>query len=110
MIRAWKDSGRFCLLGHESNLPRRIREFIGECHLYLSGLFKSAVIYPTTQPSPIRDTEKSIVETKTKRKLLEMDSAIAYQLESLGLIEFRENRATISCNPHSASSDMSKYT
>ncbi|MFM7439081.1 MAG: AAA-like domain-containing protein, partial [Snowella sp.] len=31
------------------------------------------------------------------RKPLDIDSAIAYQLESLGLIEFRENRATISC-------------
>jgi hypothetical protein len=31
------------------------------------------------------------------QKPLDIDSAIAYQLESLGLIEFRENRATISC-------------
>jgi hypothetical protein len=31
------------------------------------------------------------------RRPLDIDSAIAYQLESLGLIEFRENRATISC-------------
>ena len=31
------------------------------------------------------------------RRTLDIDSAIAYQLESLGLIEFRENRATISC-------------
>jgi hypothetical protein len=31
------------------------------------------------------------------RRPLDIDSAIAYQLESLGLIEFRGNRATISC-------------
>ena len=31
------------------------------------------------------------------RKPLDIDSAIAYQLESLGLIEFRENRPSISC-------------
>ena len=31
------------------------------------------------------------------RRALDIDSAIAYQLESLGLIKFRENRSIISC-------------
>ena len=62
--------------------------------IYIYQDYLKAVLFILQRNSFLLDPLKQLL---LGRRTLDIDSAIAYQLESLGLIEFRENRAIISC-------------
>lgn len=62
--------------------------------IYVYQDYLKALLFILQRNPLLLDTLRNLL---SERKPLDIDSAIAYQLESLGLIEFRENKATISC-------------